>query len=66
MNLKKIHSLLLVASNTRLLYITRDSIFSSMGLIMMLLLSTLIACQVMDNPGHVFSSVAIAQETNET
>ena len=32
---------------------------------MMLLLSTLIACQVMDNPGHVFSSVAIAEESNE-
>ena len=32
---------------------------------MMILLSTLIACQVMDNPGHVFSSVAIAEETNE-
>ena len=31
----------------------------------MLLLSTLIACQVMDNPGHVFSSVAIAEEANE-
>ena len=31
----------------------------------MILLSTLIACQVMDNPGHVFSSVAIAEETNE-
>ena len=31
----------------------------------MLLLSTLIACQVMDNPGHVFSSVAIAEESNE-
>ena len=31
---------------------------------MMLLLSTLIACQVMDNPGHVFSSVAIAEEAN--
>ena len=30
---------------------------------MMLLLSTLMACQVMDNPGHVFSSVAIANET---
>jgi len=29
---------------------------------MMLLLSTLMACQVMDNPGHVFSSVAIANE----
>ena len=32
---------------------------------MMLLLSTLIACQVMDNPGHVLSSVAIAEEANE-
>ena len=32
----------------------------------MLLLSTLIACQVMDNPGHVFTSVAIAEETNKT
>ena len=30
---------------------------------MMLLFSTLIACQVMDNPGHVFTSVAIAEET---
>lgn len=29
---------------------------------MMFFLSTLIACQVMDNPGHVFSSVAIANE----
>ena len=37
-----------------------------MGLIMMLLISTLIACQVMDNPGHVFTSVAIAEETNKT
>ena len=36
-----------------------------MGLIMMLLLSTLIACQVMDNPGHVFTSVAIAEETDK-
>ena len=33
---------------------------------MMLLLSTLIACQVMDNPGHVFTSVAIAEETDKT
>ena len=32
----------------------------------MLLLSTLIACQVMDNPGHVFSSVAIAEETEHS
>jgi hypothetical protein len=33
---------------------------------MMLLLSTLIACQVMDNPGHVFSSVAIAEEAEHS
>ena len=33
-----------------------------MGFTMLLLLSTLIACQVMDNPGQVFSSVAIADE----
>ena len=32
----------------------------------MLLLSTLIACQVMDNPGHVFSSVAIAEEAEHS
>lgn len=37
-----------------------------MGLIMMLLLSTLIACQVMDNPGHVFSTVALAEEINKS
>ena len=37
-----------------------------MGFTMMLLLSTLIACQVMDNPGHVFSSVAIAEETEHS
>ena len=37
-----------------------------MGLIMMLLLSTLIACQVMDNPGNVFSTVALAEESNQS
>ena len=37
-----------------------------MGFTMMLLLSTLIACQVMDNPGHVFSSVAIAEEAEHS
>lgn len=33
---------------------------------MLLLLSTLLACQVMDNPGHVFSSVAIAEEAEHS